>query len=59
MWAEEISAVSAAAEMARLASALYAAPLVYFGNKVQKKDFLHPVISGEKVGALVLERRAQ
>jgi len=53
--AEEISAVSAAAEMARLASAaLYAAPLSYFGNSVQKKQFLSPVLSGEKVGALAL-----
>jgi alkylation response protein AidB-like acyl-CoA dehydrogenase len=41
--------------MARLASAaLYSAPLAYFGNKVQKKEFLHPVLSGEKVGALAL-----
>jgi len=53
--AEEVSAVSAAAEMARLASAaLYSAPLAYFGNKVQKKDFLRPVLSGDKVGALAL-----
>lgn len=41
--------------MARLASAaLYSAPLAYFGNKVQKNEFLHPVLSGEKVGALAL-----
>jgi alkylation response protein AidB-like acyl-CoA dehydrogenase len=53
--AEEVSAVSAAAEMARLASAaLYSAPLAYFGNKAQKKEFLRPVLSGEKVGALAL-----
>jgi alkylation response protein AidB-like acyl-CoA dehydrogenase len=53
--AEEVSAVSAAAEMARLASAaLYSAPLAYFGNKAQKKEFLHPVLSGEKIGALAL-----
>jgi alkylation response protein AidB-like acyl-CoA dehydrogenase len=53
--AEEISAVSGAAEMARLASAaLYSAPLAYFGNKVQKKTFLRPVLSGEKEGALAL-----
>ena len=53
--AEEISAVSAAAEMTRLASAaLYAAPLAFFGNSVQKKQFLSPVLSGEKVGALAL-----
>jgi alkylation response protein AidB-like acyl-CoA dehydrogenase len=53
--AEEVSAISAAAEMARLAStALYSAPLAYFGNSVQKKEFLGPVVSGEKVGALAL-----
>ena len=53
--AEEISAVSAATEMARLASAaLYSAPLASFGNKDQKREFLGPVLSGEKVGALAL-----
>jgi len=53
--AEEVSAVSGAAEMARLASAaLYSAPLAYFGNSVQKKEFLRPVLLGEKVGALAL-----
>jgi alkylation response protein AidB-like acyl-CoA dehydrogenase len=52
--AEEISAVSAA-EMARLASAaLYAAPLAFFGNSVQKKQFLSPVLSGERICALAL-----
>jgi alkylation response protein AidB-like acyl-CoA dehydrogenase len=53
--AEEVSAISAAAEMARLASAaLYSAPLAYFGNSVQKKQFLRSVLSGEKIGALAL-----
>ncbi|OLD11921.1 MAG: hypothetical protein AUI93_03635 [Crenarchaeota archaeon 13_1_40CM_3_52_10] len=53
--AEEVSAISAAAEMARLASAaLYSAPLACFGNSVQKRRFLHSVLSGEKVGALAL-----
>lgn len=53
--AEEISAVSAATEMARLASgALYAAPLTYFANRVQKERFLRPVLAGEKIGALAL-----
>ena len=53
--AEEISAVSAATEMARLASgALYAAPLAYFGSKAQKQSFLRPVLAGDKVGALAL-----
>jgi alkylation response protein AidB-like acyl-CoA dehydrogenase len=53
--AEEISAVSAATEMARLASgALYAAPLAYFASRAQKQRFLRPVLGGEKVGALAL-----
>ena len=53
--AEEISAVSAATEMARLASgALYAAPLAYFASKAQKYKFLRPVLAGNKVGALAL-----
>ncbi len=53
--AEGVSAVSAAAEMARLASAaLYAAPLAYFGSKEQKKEFLTPVLSGKRIGALAL-----
>ncbi len=53
--AEEISAVSAATEMARLASAaLYSAPLAYFASTSQKKEFLAPVLKGEKVGALAL-----
>src|SRR2546425_8078194 len=53
--AEEISAVSAATEMARLASgALYAAPLAYFASRVQKEKFLRPVLAGDKVGALAL-----
>ncbi len=53
--AEEVSAVSGAAEMARLASAaLYSAPLASFGNSVQKRRFLRSVLSGEKIGALAL-----
>ncbi|HEX9240342.1 MAG TPA: acyl-CoA dehydrogenase family protein, partial [Candidatus Bathyarchaeia archaeon] len=53
--AEEISAVSGATEMARLASgALYAAPLAHFASSPQKRRFLRPVLAGEKVGALAL-----
>src|SRR5438067_6007755 len=53
--AEEISAVSAATEMARLASgALYAAPLAYFASRPQKQRFLSPVLVGEQVGALAV-----
>jgi len=53
--AEEVSAVSGATEMARLASgALYSAPLAYFGNRDQKTRYLKPVLDGTKVGALAL-----
>src|SRR5947199_4206753 len=53
--AEEGSAVSAATEMARLASgALYAAPLAYFATRAQKDEFLGAVLAGDKVGALAL-----
>jgi len=53
--AEEISAANAATEMSRAASTtLYAAPLAYFGNNQQKKDFLRPVLTGESIGALAL-----
>lgn len=53
--AEEVSAVSAATEMTRAASAtLYAAPVSVFGNRTQKREFLAPVLSGERVGALAL-----
>jgi alkylation response protein AidB-like acyl-CoA dehydrogenase len=53
--AEEISAVSAATEMARLASAtLYSSPLAYFASHSQKREYLAPVLKGEKVGALAL-----
>jgi alkylation response protein AidB-like acyl-CoA dehydrogenase len=41
--------------MARLASgALYSAPLAYFANTSQKRDFLKPVLAGDKIGALAL-----
>ncbi|OLD06035.1 MAG: hypothetical protein AUJ07_00370 [Crenarchaeota archaeon 13_1_40CM_3_53_5] len=54
IFAEEVSAVSAAAEMARLASAaLYATPLAYFGRE-QKQEFLAPVLSWKKIGATAL-----
>src|SRR6266705_124897 len=53
--AEELSAVSAATEMTRLASgALYAAPLACFATTAQKRKYLLPVLAGEKVGALAL-----
>src|SRR5438093_10361193 len=56
--AEEISAVSAATEMARLASgAMYAAPLAYFSIRTQKQRFLSPVHAAEKVGEVPLTMR--
>lgn len=57
--AEEVSAISAATEMARLASgALYSAPLAYFASESQKQKFLRPVLVGEKIGALALTEPA-
>ena len=51
--AEEISAVSASAEMSRLASVtLYGMPISRFGTIDQKRTYLAPVLLGEKIGAL-------
>jgi alkylation response protein AidB-like acyl-CoA dehydrogenase len=44
------SAVSGAAEMARLASAALLRAACIFRTSVQKKEFLRPVLLGEKVG---------
>jgi len=53
--AEELSAVSAAAEMSRLASAsLYAMPINRFGTGDQKQKYLAPIVKGEKIGALCI-----
>ena len=53
--AEELSAVSAAAEMSRLASAsLYAMPINRYGTDDQKQKYLEPIAKGEKIGALCI-----
>lgn len=51
--AEEISGVSAPTDMARTASsALSAIPISRFGTPEQKREYLMPIINGEKIGAL-------
>jgi len=51
--AEEVSAVCAGLDMARMASAtLYGKPISRFGTDKQKEKYLKPVIRGEKIGAL-------
>lgn len=50
---EEICAVHAGLDMARVASCiLFAHPVYEFGTKAQKKKYLTPVARGEKIGAL-------
>ena len=50
---EEICAVNAGLDMARVASCiLFAHPIFEFGTDEQKKKFLTPVARGEKIGAL-------
>lgn len=50
---EEICAVHAGLDMARVASCiLFAHPVYEFGTKAQKKKYLTPVAKGEKIGAL-------
>jgi len=52
---EEISAVSPAVDMARLASSvLYSTPVSSSGSDEQKKRFLTPIVKGEKIGAFCL-----
>ncbi|MFX1417209.1 MAG: acyl-CoA dehydrogenase family protein, partial [Promethearchaeota archaeon] len=51
--AEEISAVNAGLDMARMASAtLYGMPVSKFGTAEQKKKYLAPIIKGEKIGCI-------
>ncbi|MFQ6087294.1 MAG: acyl-CoA dehydrogenase family protein [Candidatus Methanofastidiosia archaeon] len=53
MVAEEISSVSPALDMSRLASVtLYGMPLRRFGNHEQKLNYLKPIALGEKLGAI-------
>lgn len=50
---EEICAVHAGFDMARVASCiLFAHPVYEFGTEAQKKKYLKPVAKGEKIGAL-------
>ncbi|MFX1318388.1 MAG: acyl-CoA dehydrogenase family protein [Promethearchaeota archaeon] len=50
---EEICAVHAGFDMARVASCiLFAHPVYEFGTEAQKKKYLTPVSKGEKIGAL-------
>ncbi len=50
---EEICAVHAGLDMARVASCiLFAHPVYEFGSEAQKKKYLTPVARGEKIGAL-------
>lgn len=50
---EEICAVHAGLDMARVASCiLFAHPVYEFGTEAQKKKYLTPVAKGEKIGAL-------
>ncbi len=52
---EEICAVSAGFDMARVASCiLFAHPTFEFGTKEQKEKYLKPVAQGEKIGALCI-----
>jgi hypothetical protein len=51
--AEEISAVSPAIDMTRLASlTLFGMPVNRFGTEEQKRKYLTPIIKGTKIGAL-------
>ena len=53
--AEEIARVSAGFQMSvDLSGAIYANPILKFGNDEQKKKYLPPVLSGEKLGAWCL-----
>lgn len=51
--AEELSAVCAGLDMARMASAtLYGKPVAIFGTNEQREKYLKPILTGEKIGAL-------
>ena len=51
--AEEISAVNGGLDMARMASTtLYGMPVSRFGTPEQRKEFLEPVVAGEKIGCI-------
>ena len=51
--AEEISAINGGLDMARMASAtLYGMPVARFGTDEQKKKYLEPIVSGDKIGSI-------
>jgi alkylation response protein AidB-like acyl-CoA dehydrogenase len=51
--AEEISAVCPMLDVTRGVTSVYFAPPVYkFGNDEQKKKYLPPIVTGEKIGAI-------
>ncbi|MBN2228307.1 MAG: acyl-CoA dehydrogenase family protein [Candidatus Thorarchaeota archaeon] len=51
--AEEISAVNGGLDMARMASTtLYGMPVARFGTPEQKKNYLEPVVVGDKIGCI-------
>lgn len=51
---EELAAVSPVTSTARVATMLCGIPISRFGSNHQKESFLKPVLSGEKIGAIVL-----
>ena len=51
--AEELSAMNGGLDMARMASTtLYGMPVARFGTDEQKKKYLEPVVSGDKIGCI-------
>ena len=51
--AEEFSAMNGGLDMARMASTtLYGMPVARFGTDEQKKKYLEPVVSGDKIGCI-------
>ncbi len=51
--AEEISALNGGLDMARMASTtLYGMPVARFGTDEQKKKYLEPIVTGDKIGAI-------
>ncbi|MHA1960709.1 MAG: acyl-CoA dehydrogenase family protein [Candidatus Thorarchaeota archaeon] len=51
--AEEVSAINAGLDMARMASTtLYGMPVSKFGTTEQKQKYLEPIVKGEKIGCL-------
>ncbi|MFB0563915.1 MAG: acyl-CoA dehydrogenase family protein [Candidatus Lokiarchaeia archaeon] len=51
---EELAAVSPVTSTARVATMLCGIPICRFGSDYQKERFLKPILSGEKIGAIVI-----